>query len=155
MRYPLEEIRKISDELVELIKPYCKRIEVCGSIRRKCETCKDIDIVLIPNDLTNLKNFLSKICDIEKGGNKWISCRFKGIQVDIAICNERNYEVWRLVRTGSRNFNVKLIMKAKKLGYGFKLNFGLIKDGKVVDNTERGIIEKVFGRYIEPEDRSW
>ncbi len=39
----LQEAEEQSAEIVELLKPFCKKILVVGSIRRKKPECKDID----------------------------------------------------------------------------------------------------------------
>lgn len=41
-------MRTKADEFVELIGPYCERIEIAGSIRRQREDVGDIEIVAIP-----------------------------------------------------------------------------------------------------------
>jgi len=152
VKIPYDKIKKVSDEFVEILKPYCKKIMVCGSIRRKCEFCKDIDIVLIPDSM-DFKKAIEKF--IVRDGKKWIVCRFKGIDVDVYLANEQTFEPLVLIRTGSRNFNVKFIQKAKQKGFRVSVNYGLIKDGKVIENREREMIEMVFGKYIKPEERSW
>jgi DNA polymerase/3'-5' exonuclease PolX len=38
----------ICDELVEKLSPYCEDIRVAGSVRRKCETVGDIELVILP-----------------------------------------------------------------------------------------------------------
>jgi DNA polymerase/3'-5' exonuclease PolX len=45
----LHEARTLADELVQVMRPYCERIEIGGSIRReKPDNIKDIEIVCIP-----------------------------------------------------------------------------------------------------------
>ena len=48
----------LANRIAKLIKPYCRRIEIVGSIRRKEKNPVDIDIVLIPKDREKLENFL-------------------------------------------------------------------------------------------------
>ena len=50
----LEKARAIASEVVKRLSPYCQRIEVAGSVRRKKAQVNDIDLVLIPSDLWNL-----------------------------------------------------------------------------------------------------
>ena len=145
----------LSSEVVEKIRDCCKKIKVCGSIRRRKVIVNDIDIVCIPNSYRELlrrvesfaERFLAK-------GTKVIRFIYKNEQIDLYIANDFNFEVLVLIRTGSRVFNVELIKRAKKLGYRFTMEKGLVK-GEEVINKEREIIEKVFGYYIKPEDRSW
>lgn len=39
---------KLAIEIQDLMRPYCERIEIAGSIRRECSEVKDIEIVCIP-----------------------------------------------------------------------------------------------------------
>ena len=45
----LEEATKLANEAVELLKPYCDKIMIVGSIRRKRPTVNDIDLLCIPS----------------------------------------------------------------------------------------------------------
>lgn len=44
----LEHARILANEVVQLMAPYCERIEVAGSIRREAAEVKDIEVVCIP-----------------------------------------------------------------------------------------------------------
>lgn len=48
---PLETAEKAATDIVDALTPYCERIAVAGSIRRKKPWVHDIDLVLIPKDL--------------------------------------------------------------------------------------------------------
>lgn len=47
-RYPLAEALAAAEELRALLAPGCERIEVAGSIRRRREAVKDIELVAVP-----------------------------------------------------------------------------------------------------------
>ena len=47
----LQEAQKFANQIVELISPFCHKIIVAGSIRRKKAQVRDVDIVLIPKPL--------------------------------------------------------------------------------------------------------
>jgi DNA polymerase/3'-5' exonuclease PolX len=42
------DAKRLADCLVKAIAPYCERIEIAGSVRRKKADVKDIEIVAIP-----------------------------------------------------------------------------------------------------------
>jgi DNA polymerase/3'-5' exonuclease PolX len=42
--------KKLADQLVEELSPYCTRIEIAGSLRRKMADVGDIEIVAMPGD---------------------------------------------------------------------------------------------------------
>lgn len=48
-RLPLAEARAIAEEVVEIMRPVCQRIEIGGSIRRGKPDCGDAEIVFIPS----------------------------------------------------------------------------------------------------------
>ncbi len=50
----LERAQRVAREVIERLSPYCQKIEVAGSVRRKKPTVNDIDFVLIPSDLWKL-----------------------------------------------------------------------------------------------------
>lgn len=47
-RIPWAEARALADELLVLLGPYCERLEVVGSIRRKRPTIGDIELLAVP-----------------------------------------------------------------------------------------------------------
>jgi DNA polymerase/3'-5' exonuclease PolX len=134
----LEEGQKIAEEYIKKNGHQYSRIEVVGSIRRGKPEVKDIDMVAIP------KFPQEKLI---------LRSEFQGAKVEVYIANEKNYEVIKLIRTGSANHNVKLATKAKQLGG--KLSFAegvILKDGSAI-TTEKGILETLLGKYVEPKDR--
>ena len=75
-------------------------------------------------------------------------------QVDVYIANKENYEPLLLIRTGSKEHNVKLTTKAISLGMKLTAN-GLIdnKTGKIIATSEKDIFKALKMNYIEPEKR--
>ena len=137
-----EEAETIAEEIYLTYLPFWKEIRIVGSIRREKEKVHDIDIVMLPNDWIRLEAKIIK-------GN------IKGIPFDIYIANEKTFETLVLIRTGSAEHNQMLCKKAIEKGWKLKADgTGLVdKDGNIIDNTERGILEKLLGRYVEPRDR--
>ena len=152
-----KEALKIANELIREIKGYCNRIELVGSIRREKEEVKDIDIVAISRNL-NTKITLMKMrgdIKIDKYGEKIIRFFYKDVQVDIYLANRKTFETIRLIRTGSTEHNKKLCMIALSKGWKLKANGeGLLDENeRLITNTEKGILEKLLGKYIEPKNR--
>lgn len=158
-----EKIKELADEFVKEIKPFCEKFDVCGSIRRKKANCKDIDIVLLPKDNFNLRlPFLQgKILNsgkkfiIETNGQKLVRLNYQDVKVDIYIATPENYEVLKLIRTGSAEHNKKLCQLALDNGMHLRFDKGLIDaDGSIIANTEEGILKELLGKYVEPEVRN-
>ena len=147
----LEEAKKIAEEVFGELTEQCDKVIVVGSIRRKCAEVHDIDIVVIPKK----PNLFDGHGRIFSGGKKIIKFERSGIQVEIYVADEKTYEVLKLIRTGSKEHNIKLCRIARNQGYMLKADgTGLCwLDGKVIDNTEAGILNKLLGRYVEPEGR--
>ena len=70
---------KLAEEILDILRPLCSRIEITGSIRRKKADVHDVDIVLIPKPLVDLVGILQSRLNakVEKRGSRIISlnCR--------------------------------------------------------------------------------
>ena len=111
---PLAEARKIADEIVAAIRPFCVRAEVAGSVRRRKEVVGDVEIVAIPSDFDGLTAALSKFGQHIKPGvpdvipwqpkknAKYLRLRLsQGINLDVFCANVDNWGPLFVMRTGS------------------------------------------------------
>jgi DNA polymerase/3'-5' exonuclease PolX len=144
----LEDARRIAEAFVDHVKGQCHRIEIVGSIRRGRPMINDVDIVAIPK---NPRTFLAGI-KADQRGEKIIRLTFQGAKIDLYLAIENNYQVLRLIRTGSAAHNVKLAMIARKKGWQLKFDNGLVTDKDEI-RTEAGILEALLGRVPEPRER--
>jgi DNA polymerase/3'-5' exonuclease PolX len=118
----LSIIRKNAEALVKLLEPFCDRIEIAGSIRREKEQCKDIELVCIPNKSgVPLFSYLNSLhfsgTHFTKNGMKWKRFLWEGIWVDLFITDEEHWGVCFLLRTGSKEFNFKILEALKRGEY--------------------------------------
>ncbi len=132
---------------------------ICGSIRRKKETVKDIDIlargegkniVKIMDFFTGMDNVVKIIA---KGGTKSsIVCR-EGINVDLRVIKDVEFPTAINYFTGSKEHNIRLRQIAKSRGY--KLNeYGLWRNEKrVIIKNEKELYNYLGMDYVEPEMR--
>lgn len=132
-----------------------KRAELCGSIRRKKSEVHDADIVVVPTPNTDLVKHLKNFYKCNRAGSKLVNLTYKELDIDVYITTDENYEVIKLIRTGSAEHNKKLCGLAIQKGWklwadGSGLRTG---DGDLISNTEHGILEKLLGKYVEPESR--
>jgi DNA polymerase (family 10) len=107
-------------------------VEVCGSIRRRKEIVRDIDILVGGGDAQSITSFFTSLPEVEEvlvSGETKTSCRLKsGIEADLRIVNKEEFPYALMYFTGSKEHNVRLRGIAKKKG--FKLNeYGLF-DGE-------------------------
>ncbi len=145
---------KLADNLVETIKPYCKRIQVVGSIRRKEKNPTDIDIVLIPKDKEKLEEFMKKKGSYTQGGEKESTFKIKGVKIELYYTTSKEWGAALLAYSSETGSSIGLRVFAKKKG--FKLNqHGLFdKKGKfIAGKTERAIYKSLGKSWKPPEKR--
>lgn len=144
---------KLADRIVKQLMPYCRRIQVVGSIRRKNKNPVDIDIVLIPKNKEKIKQILIKQGKIIENGEKQFAVKIKGVKVEIYFASVEDLGAALMSYTGSSGYAIGLRIKAKKRG--LKLNqYGLFKGNKkIAGKTEKEIYEALGKRYKAPENR--
>lgn len=145
----LAHAQEIAQELINLLNPYCDRIEVAGSVRRKKNICKDIELVIIPKkqiektglfedeeiiyypiDNFILYNPLFRLRPNKIGGtsygekNKLLeynSKNFGWIALDIFTADESNYMMVKFIRTGGAETNKLIAVTANKLKMNLRI----------------------------------
>lgn len=141
-----------------------KIIEEAGSLRRKKETVKDIDILVVSSKASGVMNKFVKLPNVKqvnaKGTTKSSVVSKQNIQVDLRVVDKDSFGAASLYFTGSKDFNISLrhyaITKGYKINeYGaFKINKK--KERKVAGKTEKEIFDLFNMQYISPvlrEDR--
>jgi DNA polymerase (family X) len=159
MKY--EDAKTLGEVVLERLKPYIEKGIIAGSVRRKKAECHDVDLVIIPKRefmvMENIKAILRQYGKFDKQGKDILIVKdeVKETQVDCYIANEKTYEMVLLIRTGSKEHNVKLAQKAIQKGYSLKHGLGLVdkETGRVVANTERKIFDELELEYVEPRKR--
>jgi len=152
----LEHGQTLASEVCRKLQPYCKRIEVAGSIRRKKEFVRDIDIVLIPSDPWNLNFEIASLGRVPVKGSKVQRVYYKGAQVDLYITSEETWATLFLIRTGSKENNIRLCAAAQKKGWKLHANGdGLfnVNRRRIAGDTEESIYTALGLPYQQPEAR--
>lgn len=158
----LEEATTIAEKVKEILSPYCEEIEIAGSVRRRKPTVNDIDIVLIekPSAWLILSSLIATIGRIELNGDKikrlWYEDKQSGIAIDIYIATPATWATLLLIRTGSKESNIRLASIAKRQGWHLKANGdGLFneKGERIAGETEESIYEALGIPYQEPNER--
>lgn len=152
----LERAQKIAREVVKRLSPYCQRIEVAGSVRRKKPQVNDIDLVLIPNDLWNFHAEVMKMGQLKMSGSKILRLMSGNIQIDIYIADEQTWATLLLIRTGSAGNNIRLATLAKKKGWHLAASGdGLFdeKNERIAGDSEQSIYQALGVKYQEPKER--
>jgi len=142
------------------------KFKFVGSYRRKKEYSSDIDIMLISDNENIIDKFLLEMekkykCNVYSKGKDKISLLMDfsifGIKaiykIDAFRCNVENRIPMLIYATGSREFNIYMRGKAKRMGYLLNQN-GLFKnDKKIILKTERDYFKILDIDYKLPEDR--
>ena len=153
----LERAQKTAEAVVKRLAPYCKKIEVAGSVRRKRPWPKDIDLVLIPHDLWNLHHEIMGLGQVRMSGSKIIRVMVGSTQVDIYIADENTWATLLLIRTGSAENNIRLATLAKKRGWHLAASGdGLFNENgeRIAGDTEESIYEALQVPWQEPWERN-
>ncbi|MEW5937378.1 MAG: hypothetical protein AB1665_06145 [Candidatus Thermoplasmatota archaeon] len=164
----LEEAEHLAQELVALLEAHCERIAVAGSIRRRKPEVNDIDIVLIPKDpfLFNLhlvelqrqgllQAMVKKDGKTAEGG-KVRYYIYKEAQVDLYLATQQTWGTILLVRTGSKEHNIRLASMAKSKGWKMHVSGEGLTDAqgrRIAGDTEESIFQALGLEYVAPEGR--
>lgn len=160
----LDLAKKLADEVVAILRPYCDRIEIAGSIRRKKPGVNDIDIVLIPNNQGQIAYLLQSQGRVAMQGPKLIRVSRPDIPLDVYIATPETWATLFLIRTGSKDHNIRLCARAKKMGMKLHADgsglFRLSAQGceyydevRIAGDTEESIFEALGLKYKRPEER--
>ena len=144
---------KTAEAVIEQLEPYCKRIEVAGSIRRHKPQVRDIDLVLIPSDLWNLNHEIMSLGPSHMSGDRLKRVDCNGTQIDLYFADEQTWATLLLIRTGSKENNIRLATLAKKKGWHLAASGeGLFneKGQRIAGDTEESVYEALGLPYQEP-----
>jgi DNA polymerase (family X) len=134
-----------------------QRVEVCGSLRRRKEIVRDIDLLVSSTDWNNVSDLFKSMPQIEEvivEGPTKTSCRLvSGIEADLRVVGPESFASALVYFTGSKEHNVKLRGMAKKKG--LKLNeYGLFKDEEaLLCGDEASVYRWLDLPFIPPELR--
>jgi len=95
----LEEAERLAQSFIEEIRPFCERIQVAGSVRRKKPEVKDVDLVMIVRDWFGLNATLQKLGKLVLDGPKLKRVLYKGAQIDMYVATPKTWATLLLIRT--------------------------------------------------------
>lgn len=166
------QARIIAGRLIKELSPYCQRLEIAGSLRRKKPEVGDIELIAIPKFGVDLfgnvtEEHLLDSVDWErfgkviKAGHKYKQIElYQGINLDLFIVTPpAQFGVQFVIRTGPADFS-KRFVTSKKFGgllpSVFRVQDGAIwSNNHVIETPEEADVFHVIGLpFIEPEKRS-
>jgi len=154
-------VQEAAERLLKTIRavPGVLRAEAAGSVRRRAETSKDIDLVTSATDAEGVMDAFVAAAGIEevtgRGPTKCSVRLVAGPAVDLRVVDDVSYPAALFYFTGSKAHNVAVRGRAQRLG--FRLNeYGLVRneDGAAVDCEDEAAIYAALGlAWIPPELR--
>lgn len=173
-RIPASEVM-LADKLLHKM---CKKIDkkliltVCGSYRRGCETCGDIDVLITHPDAENEGTYLTELITqlsaigflvdhlTHQGNKKYMGvCKVGdlGRRIDIRFVDHASYYAAMIYFTGSKNFNIRIRKQALEMGYSLN-EYGLhcvddVEKAIIPVNSEEELFEMLGMEYVDPTDR--
>jgi DNA polymerase/3'-5' exonuclease PolX len=178
LRIPRGEV----DRMKEIIQTSLKKIdsklvfEICGSYRRLCETCGDIDILVShPSFIANIaeQKFLEKIVKSLKGNGFIVdyltkdgNTKFMGVckivesphyrRIDIRVVDFESFYPGLIYFTGNKNFNVMIRQKAIQMNMTLN-EYGLFDNDtgdKRVFFSEKELLDYLKLDFCTPDKRN-
>ncbi len=164
-RVRLDQALAIAEAIVIGLQqaPGIERMELCGSVRRRRETIKDIDILVSADDAAPIMDVFVKLPMVKKligHGPTKSSVVVEGVDhhgsrvimnADLRVVSDQQFPFALNYFTGSKEHNVRLRQRA--IDYGYKLNEYDLAGCKKTIKDEADIYEALDLAYIPPELR--
>ena len=154
----LSEAKLIAEKYLNLLKPFCTRIEIKGSICREKPEPNDIELVCI-RDTRKGFDFVATVNQIPillgSPAGKYVKLMLpENIKLDLFMCSKDNWGLISAIRTGSEAFSHEVLGKGwVKAGYR-SVDGMLYKNGFAFPLYEEEELFKLIGvDYVEPKDR--
>jgi len=150
-----DEARQVIDYLKKNRKIF--RVEIAGSLRRKMETIKDLDIIASCDEGNRediMQFFVSydqSIRIISQGVTKSAIILDSGITAELRLVNDSEYPFLLQHATGSKEHNTQMRRLAKE--HNYKMNeYGLFSDDKLIVCKDENEIYTNLGLQIIPPE---
>ena len=181
-KWPRAQAMAVAEEMQARLAPACERIAIAGSLRRGKTECSDVELLFVPKMSqrrdglfdTRIVDVCAEACEqLLKEGviakrpnsnghfawgelNKLAIHVASGIGLDLFRTTEAAWWVALVIRTGSKETNLRLTTGAQKqggslmaYGYGVKHSNGEVTRAE----SERHVFELCGVPYLEPEER--
>lgn len=181
-RFPYRYAMEVAEAIQSQLQPDCDRILIAGSLRREKSEVGDIELLFVPLMVSEPDGlFDTRQCDLAERKinelvtsgvlerrlnvnghqvwgqkNKLARHLASGIPVDFFSTTAENWHVATVIRTGSKETNLRLTTGAQR--QGMRLNaYGCgvtMSDGTIIPATsERHVFDLCRIAYLEPKDR--
>jgi DNA polymerase (family 10) len=143
VKFPAEDAMLAAQEVCNALYPFCERLVIAGSLRRRKETVGDVELVYIPRTEERALDFFSTaavnladeaLARLLAGGilskrrnklgsemwgakNKLALHRASGVPVDLFSATRENWWNYLVFRTGGAESNVAVASAARRKGW--------------------------------------
>lgn len=133
------------------------RVEFGGSVRRRNEIVRDIDLIVSCDRPSDLISFFCELPEVEReiarSENKARVILKSGIEVDLYVTTEERFPYLLHHYTGSKDYQAALEERARRFGIRVS-EYGLFLDDHILPcQEERELFSTLELDYIEPELR--
>ena len=176
--WPLAEATSVAEDLITLLRPACERIEVAGSVRRNRVLVGDVELLVVSKEAPNTSLWLerppldARILQLMAEGilnyrlnkngsrtfgpfNKLLAHIPSGIPIDLFSTTLANWGLSLVIRTGPKEFNIKMMTRLKTLGLQGHVNQPIQdQNGDPLPCPTEEILFRLLGwRFLPPEER--
>ena len=166
-RVRIDQALPVAQRLIEELRklPQIKRLELCGSLRRRRETIKDVDILVSSDSPRPIMDAFVKlpgvvqvvgtgdtktsvVLNVGSGGRQQL------INADLRVVSDEHFPFAVHHFTGSKEHNITMRSRAQQK-FGLKISeYGISGSGKDVKVKDEAELFKALGlTYIPPEMR--
>lgn len=135
-------------------------LKIVGSIRRLRPVVHDVDIVFRPDTHIALKvSYLKEVeksVEVHKWGYKLAAITYCGVPFDLYFSTPETFDTLLLIRTGSKENNIRLCSIAKSKGWKLHASGdGLFNERgeRIAGDSERSIYDALGVPWQEPWER--
>lgn len=169
-RIELAVADEIATDVLGRLAPFCERIAVAGSVRRRCPDVGDIEVVAIP--LTEQVGLWADCVERHHGFrevvNSWARVKgdatgkytqrllSSGVKLDLFMATPRNWGLIMAIRTGSAEYSHRVLAAGWVRNGYMSVDGHLCRQGRQVDTPEEEDVFRLAGvDWVSPEFRRW
>ena len=173
--------KAVADEVYAKLSPYCDRIAIAGSVRRLKPEVNDVELLYVPRIIEDRDLFGEPLRGVDfieehilqlivvgyfaywlnKNGqrtfgpsNKFLVHQVSGVKVDLFTATLENCGMALVVRTGPKEFNIRMMQRFRELGKKGHAYGGVEVNGTEVNcPDELTVFDLLEWPYLQPSER--